>query len=484
VDKSQVVASAGIIAEALYGNYNDAYVGVRAEDDIMVMAGIGPEDLEYLGGSGTYVPTGGHAEIRAVASSGEAMESNAETVVYSINGGVAVMDATWIEVPQPSGTAEIISIAEGSLTNTAYTGVYAGGDLLDEGHPLYDENQRIGVAVFGLGDFSEARITSETQYGYTNTSNTVVCTPAEVLVDAESMVDSIAEISSLAKGDYGFNTATTQVYASNVRVYNSSDYGHGSISANAFGWPYVPFVGDLEFNLKEYDGQYGHHDLVWVEGGGEVDDDIATLKIRDYSKRQDCPEAPKCPCEEQIGPKPVEPASQPFIQAAPIPEMVVLEISGYPALLSWVAKELGVEPENIQIGVANSLASSKGIQPYNSFSRLKKAAAILRDAGGVYINALAQVISEFASSTVPPTEEQMAAIANAISSNAGANNQYALAGQYLDALAEYVSILRNEMGFSADDAVRLATNNYIQNLTEGQTGVAAYMAARLAAMGG
>jgi hydrogenase maturation factor HypF (carbamoyltransferase family) len=148
-----------------------------------------------------------------------------------------------------------------------------------------------------------------------------------------------------------------------------------------------------------------------------------------------------------------------------------------------VAKELGVDEGSIQIGVANSLASSKEIQPYNRFSRLRKVAAILRDTGGVYMNALAQVISEFASSTVPPTEEQMAAIANAISSNAGANNQYALAGQYLDALAEYVSILR-ELGFSGDAAVQLAMNNYIQNLTEGQTGVAAFMTARLAAMGG
>jgi hypothetical protein len=285
----------------------------------------------------------------------------------------------------------------------------------------------------------------------------------------------------------GFNAATTQVYASDVHVYRANLHGDGGIWANAFGWPVVPFVEQEVFILSEYNGEYGNKDLVWVEGGGEVDDDISTLKIRGYSKRQDCPEAPKCPCEEPIGPKPVpavEPAAQPFVPAAPIPELIVLEISGYPALLGWVARELGVDEGSIEIGVANSLASSKGIQPYNSFSRLRKAAAILRDAGGVYINAMAQVISEYASSTVPPTEEQMAAIANVISRNVGANNQYALAGQYLDALAEYVSILRDEIGFSADEAVRLATDNYIQNLTEGQTGVAAFMAARLSSLAG
>ncbi|HCO93312.1 MAG TPA: hypothetical protein DIU00_05075 [Phycisphaerales bacterium] len=69
--------------------------------------------------------------------------------------------------------------------------------------------------------------------------------------------------------------------------------------------------------------------------------------------------------------------------------------------------------------------------------------------------------------------------------NAGANNQYALAGQYLDALAEYVSILSDEMGFSSEEAVQIATERYVGPLTESDNAaVAAYIAARLAAMGG
>ncbi len=153
--------------------------------------------------------------------------------------------------------------------------------------------------------------------------------------------------------------------------------------------------------------------------------------------------------------------------------------------MSWVAQELGIDPESIDIGVPNSLASAKDIDPYERFARLRAAAMLLQDAGGEYINALAQVVLEFASSTAPPTEEQMASIADAMVRNAGANNQYALAGEYLDALAEYVSIVSGEMGFTQEQAVQLATERYVIGLTESDNpAVGAYVAARLAAMGG
>ena len=101
------------------------------------------------------------------------------------------------------------------------------------------------------------------------------------------------------------------------------------------------------------------------------------------------------------------------------------------------------------------------------------------------MNALAQVIYEYASSTTPPTEEQMASIADAIARNAGANNQYALAGKYLDALTEYVGILSDEMGFAKEQAVQMVIERYVNRLTDSDNpAVAAYLAARLAAMGG
>jgi len=79
----------------------------------------------------------------------------------------------------------------------------------------------------------------------------------------------------------------------------------------------------------------------------------------------------------------------------------------------------------------------------------------------------------------------MASIADAIANDVEGNRQYAAAGEYLDALAEYVGILTNEMGFTADEAVQFATDNYLQNLVEGENmSVASFVAARLVALGG
>jgi len=184
-------------------------------------------------------------------------------------------------------------------------------------------------------------------------------------------------------------------------------------------------------------------------------------------------------------PEPVLGAMRPFIPAAPVPERLAFEISGYPALTNWVAKELGIDEGRIQIGIANTLASARDIQPYRAFARLKAAATVLQDVDGTRVAALAQVISQFASSTAPPTEEQMASIADAIANDIEGNSQYAAAGEYLDALAKYVGILTNEMGFSMDESIQFATNNYVEKLVEGENlGVAAYVAARLAALAG
>jgi len=174
-----------------------------------------------------------------------------------------------------------------------------------------------------------------------------------------------------------------------------------------------------------------------------------------------------------------------FIPAAPLPMPIDIEVSGCPALIGWVAAELGTDQKKVQIWVARALASPGNIQPCDACGGLKEAASILKDAEGTRVAALAEVINEFASSDAPPTEEQMASIANAIANDIEGNVQYAAAGEYLDALAKYVGILNSQMGFTADEAVQFATDNYVDNLVETENvGVAAYVAARLASLGG
>ena len=184
------------------------------------------------------------------------------------------------------------------------------------------------------------------------------------------------------------------------------------------------------------------------------------------------------------------PVPVPYIPPAPgldRIQRIEVEVSGYPALAKWVAKELGVEEKMIDVWMTNSLASNKGIQPYDAYSKLKKAALILQDADGSHIASLTQVINEFASSIAPPTEEQIVSIADAITRNTDEDEDsyYAIANEYLDALVTYIGILSSEMGFSARESAQIVTDKYISRLTQDQNvGVTAFLAACSSAFGG
>jgi len=166
------------------------------------------------------------------------------------------------------------------------------------------------------------------------------------------------------------------------------------------------------------------------------------------------------------------------LPAAPLPQLVDVDVSGCPALLEWTVQEIGIDAALAQIWITNTLASAKDIQPCDACANLSEAAKVLQDADGSRIAALAQVINEFASSDAPPSEEQMASVANAIADNTDEDSQYALAGEYLDSLVAYVGILQ-DLGLTAEDAIGVATDKYIAPLAEDNVGLATYMSARL-----
>jgi hypothetical protein len=176
----------------------------------------------------------------------------------------------------------------------------------------------------------------------------------------------------------------------------------------------------------------------------------------------------------------------PSIPAAPLPEPIELEYSGCPALMTWAASELGVDKRMMQIWVVNTLASSKEVQPCDTCAQLQASAAILRDSDGTHVAALAQVIGQIApDTTAPPTLEQMTSIASAIANNTDPLSQYAMAGQYLDALVAYVGALNDGMNFSAEESVTFTVDRYVAPLAAGgNASVAAFVAARLTGTGG
>lgn len=171
--------------------------------------------------------------------------------------------------------------------------------------------------------------------------------------------------------------------------------------------------------------------------------------------------------------------------SVPIPDEPEVGIVGCPALTKWVAGELEVDYRGAQITVANSQASAASMPSCDACADLKRAATVLRDYAGTRIAALAGVVNEFASSEAPLSEEQSAAIAEAIATGVQAGGEYALAREYLYALAEYVGILNDQMNYSAAESAEFVLNKYIAPLAETENvGVAEFLAARLTDLSG
>jgi len=234
---------------------------------------------------------------------------------------------------------------------------------------------------------------------------------------------------------------------------NSFSYtGPGALVLNANGtFTYTPptgFLGKDSFTYSVTDGQIG----------AELTETTVNITV-------------------DIGPLP---PPESFMPTGPKLDKTDMEVAGCPALLQWAASELGVDRGEIEVWMVNGLASGRNIQPCEACGTLRHAAMVLSDAGGVHAKALTEVINEYGTRAVAPSEEQMASIAETIAKRARPGNRYALAGEYVTALSEYVTTLSMDIGFSAEYAVKLATNRYLAKLTKsGNTVAATYVAARL-----
>ena len=157
---------------------------------------------------------------------------------------------------------------------------------------------------------------------------------------------------------------------------------------------------------------------------------------------------------------------------------------GCPALMDWLAVEIGVPAEDIQVALAGALALNTDIQPCEMCARLMGASKTLEDADGTQIAAMARVVNEFVTTPAPPSPEQMTSIAAALALHVDDGTYYASAGKWIDALVAYVGIMNTEMGYSASDASAFA-DKYLAPVTEtGNVTLTAYVTARLAALGG
>jgi hypothetical protein len=172
-------------------------------------------------------------------------------------------------------------------------------------------------------------------------------------------------------------------------------------------------------------------------------------------------------------------------------------------LLQWLARELG--EENIQVYLEDTYLYSTDLRPYEVAARLMNLAAILKDANSMKLSALDKVISpvltvkvRFSVSAIilvlwkvivptpapvwtstgpssvaalvavvgefvkepPPSEEQIALIKSALLQHRGDGTHYDRAGEWLDALATYVSTLNTGLGWFSERSIGFVMSRY------------------------
>jgi hypothetical protein len=172
---------------------------------------------------------------------------------------------------------------------------------------------------------------------------------------------------------------------------------------------------------------------------------------------------------------------------APMPtaEQTGFALGGCPALMQWLASEMGISAERIEVYVATAFALSTDIQPCEACARLKDAATVLADEEAGRVVALIRTVNEFVTAGGPPSEEQVGGIASALALHIGDGTRYAAAGEWLDALTEYMRILTSEFGLEPARSVALAMGKYGTALTEpGNERALAYVQVRLGLTGG
>ncbi len=157
---------------------------------------------------------------------------------------------------------------------------------------------------------------------------------------------------------------------------------------------------------------------------------------------------------------------------------------GCPALMQWLAGEIGLPADEIQIYFSEAYAYSTDIQPCETCSRLRDASLILQDPEGNRIAALAQVVNEYITAPTPPSDEQMAMIASTFAEHTGDATYYADAGAWIDALAQYVGIMNSELGFTTTESMAFV-GKYITPVTgTGNASLISYVEGRLSVLGG
>jgi hypothetical protein len=146
--------------------------------------------------------------------------------------------------------------------------------------------------------------------------------------------------------------------------------------------------------------------------------------------------------------------------------------------MEWLAGELGLEPEKVHVTLLHASSESQGavknkassgykadIQLCELSAQLRDAAAILDDVEGTRLAALSEAINDLAPPEAPLTDETATSVVTAFE-QAREGTQYAIAKEYVDAFAQYVTLLDATFASLVDDSQAFVFDKYGESMME------------------
>jgi hypothetical protein len=161
----------------------------------------------------------------------------------------------------------------------------------------------------------------------------------------------------------------------------------------------------------------------------------------------------------------------------PVPAIHKLEypvLSGCPAEMAAAAAELAVNSDQLQMMIANSMATNPNMQPCDACANLLTAAAALKGINEETLEAMSMIFNSYAPSGAPFTPEALASITTAFADFRDSDpqlalmtdeeyaeyQQYAMADELVEAFVSYVAVLENDLKITARDPIALVMDKY------------------------
>ncbi|MDH4202155.1 MAG: Ig-like domain-containing protein [Phycisphaerae bacterium] len=213
-------------------------------------------------------------------------------------------------------------------------------------------------------------------------------------------------------------------------------------------WIYTPAPGAPEnetFTINVWDGQYDYTNIeVRTKVYGE-----GTVQVSYTS-------------------------TPPTIPAAPLPLLEIPELKGCPAVMEAAALELAVNSDELQLLIANSMATNPNLQPCDACENLLTAAAALKGINPEMMAAMNAIFNQLAPPDAPFTPEVSASIQTAFASFREMEpqlalmsaeeyeqyQQYAMTDEVIEAFVSYVAVLDNDLKLPVGDTMALVMDKY------------------------